>query len=182
MQTPQKTLRRAANRSWFATVVLLVTLVGVWIAAGLATGVGELDERCSHGMVGPGGWHEVERSSYPPDITCVYPGGESVSSAGPLVFVWWACVVLVVVCALTAFALEFLGLTHEGFDGRFPVFAAAFPALLASLYACVLLLAFVPTLMDPNRCGLGTRYLNERARLHYEPFPQQVTCAGTASR
>ncbi|WP_017568734.1 hypothetical protein [Nocardiopsis halotolerans] len=88
---PPQEVRHPANRFWHATIGFLAALVGVWILAWLVTGVSELDERCAHGIVGPGGWHEVERSSYPPNVTCVYLGGEAVSSAGVLVIAWWAC-------------------------------------------------------------------------------------------
>ncbi|WP_017599421.1 hypothetical protein [Nocardiopsis lucentensis] len=175
MPTAQK-VRSTANLFWSLTIDLLIALVGVWIVAGVKAGVGELDERCAHGIVGPGGRHEVERTAYPPNVTCVYPSGETISSAGVLVFVWWTCVVLVVVCALTAFALEFVGLSRRGFDSRFPALAVVFPSLLANLYVLVLLATVVPTLVNPTRCGLGTRSSGDEANLRYEPFPQQVTC------
>ncbi|MFI2428191.1 hypothetical protein ACH5A7_29595 [Streptomyces sp. NPDC018955] len=86
--------RGSANGLWAASALAACAGVFTWLLGWLTAGVSEPDERCAHGTVGPGGDFQVERSSFPPGVRCVFADGSTVSAGDFSGWVLWVCVVV----------------------------------------------------------------------------------------
>jgi hypothetical protein len=169
--------RGSANGLWAAFALAVCAGVLAWLLGWLAVGVSELDERCAHGMVGPGGDFRLERSSFPPGVRCVFADGSTASAGDFFGWVLWVCVVLAAACAVLALVREFAGLRQEGAVVRFGVLA------IVSLAVLALLCAVVPAVMAPpgrdplSTCSAFTTGVYERAfEVRRSVFPAQATC------
>ncbi|KOT39101.1 hypothetical protein ADK41_14535 [Streptomyces caelestis] len=169
--------RGSANGLWAAFALAACAGAFAWLLGWLAAGVSELDERCAHGMVGPGGDFRVERSSFPPGVRCVFADGSTVSAGDFFGWVLWVCVVVAAACAVLALIREFAGLRQERAVVRFGVLA------LVSLTVLAVLCAVVPTVLAPpgrdplSTCPAFTTGVYERAfEVRRAVFPAQATC------
>ncbi|MEU9353470.1 hypothetical protein AB0D65_21360 [Streptomyces griseoloalbus] len=167
----------SANGLWAAFGLAGCAGVLTWMLGWLVVGVSELDERCAHGMVGPGGDFRVERSSFPPGVRCVFADGSTVSAGDFLGWVLWACVVVAAACAVLATVVEFAGLGRARAVVRFGVLAIVSSVVLA------VLCAFVPVIMAPpgreplSTCSAFVTGVYEKAsEVRRGVFPPQATC------
>lgn len=149
--------------AWLAFGTVFAVMVPLWLLTVLVTEVSEHVERCSHGMIGPGGGFRVEGTVFPYDDTCVYPDGTELSAIGALAYVWWFFQAVLILLLLGAFALEYAHLRRPGSRRRFGVLTAVSGALLVVAYA----LASPPV--------LSCRPAETAART---AFPPQTTCSG----
>ncbi|MFD3329286.1 hypothetical protein [Streptomyces sp. NPDC058701] len=149
--------------AWFAFATVLAVMVPLWLLTVLVTEVSEHVERCSHGMIGPGGEFRVEGTVFPYDDTCVYPDGTELSAIGALAYVWWFFQTVLLLLLIGAFALEFAHLRRPGSRRRFGVLTAVSGALVVVAYA----LTSPPVLScRPSETAARTA------------FPPQTTCSG----
>ncbi|MFE6752944.1 hypothetical protein ACFVDQ_05030 [Streptomyces sp. NPDC057684] len=169
--------QRDADRLWGVFGVALGATFVVWMVSWLVTGISEQDERCAQGMVGPGGNFRLEESSFPPDVSCVYEDGTTLSSAGALVWIFWAAVVVLSVSGLGALALELTGVRGAKAASRLSKLAVTGAAALAAVYALAFLVTGSPKSDPLQTCSAFTTGIYERAQsVHRTPFPAQTTC------
>jgi hypothetical protein len=172
----KRTARLSSDGLWIAFALLLCASVVIWLAAGLLAAISELDERCSHGLVGPGGPFTVERSSLPPDVRCVFADGTTISTAGALVWVMWACVAATAACAVAATALEFVRPDHEKAARRMGATAVGAGFALALVHAGGTALTS-PGKEPLQACSAFVTGIYDRAaRVDRDIFPAQATC------
>ncbi|MFG3495284.1 hypothetical protein [Streptomyces sp. NPDC047928] len=174
-------VRRVADRWWTALALFLCGTVLTWLLAWLWTGVSELDERCGHGLVGPGGPFRIERSGFPPNLSCVYEDGTTISAADGLGWAVWACVAGVAICAVVAFALEFTwhlaGPARAVSATRLRTLSFVCAAALAAHYAAVVLVTGPPGREPLSICSAFTTGVYRRAdEVRRAVFPPQTTC------
>ncbi|MFC9499238.1 hypothetical protein [Streptomyces sp. NPDC056982] len=169
--------QRDADRLWGVFGVALGATFVVWTVSWLVTGISEQDERCAQGMVGPGGNFRLEESGFPPDVSCVYEDGTTLSSAGALVWIFWAAVVVLTVSGLGALALELAGVRGAKAASRLSKLAITGAAALAAVYALAFLVTGSPKSDPLQTCSAFTTGIYERAQsVHRTPFPAQTTC------
>lgn len=162
---------------WAACALAACAGVLVWMLGWLTVGVSELDERCAHGLEGPGGDFRMERSSFPPGERCVFADGTTVSSGDVLGWVLWACVVVAAACALLAAVREFAGLRQPRSVVRFAVIALVSCVVLAAQCAFVPLAVAPPGREPLSVCSAFTTGIYERAyEVRRSVFPVQATC------
>ena len=169
--------RGTADGLWAAFALSVCAGVLTWLLGWLTVGVSELDERCAHGIEGPGGDFRVERGSFPPSVRCVFADGTTVSAGDFFGWVLWMCVAAAVACAAAAWVCEFAGLAQARAVVRFGILA------LVSLLVLALLCAVVPAVMAPpgrdplSTCSALTTGVYERAsEVRRSVFPPQATC------
>ncbi|MGW6138410.1 hypothetical protein [Streptomyces sp. NPDC055140] len=169
--------QRDADRLWGVFGVALGATFVVWMASWLVTGISEQDERCAQGMVGPGGRFRLEESSFPPNVSCVYEDGTTLSSAGALVWIFWVAVVVLTVSGLGALALELTGVRGAKAATRLSRLAITGAGALAAVYALAFLTTGFPKSDPLETCSAFTTGIYERAQsVHRTPFPAQTTC------
>ncbi|MFI9780931.1 hypothetical protein ACIHCV_40890 [Streptomyces sp. NPDC051956] len=172
--------RRDADRLWGVFGVALGATFVVWMVSWLVTGISEQDERCAQGMVGPGGRFRLEESSFPPDVSCVYEDGTTLSSAGTLVWIFWVAVVVLAVSGLGALALELTGVRGAKAATRLSRLAITGAAALTAVYALAFFTTGSPKSDPLQTCSAFTTGIYERAQsVHRTPFPAQTTCVYT---
>ncbi|MFB8269913.1 hypothetical protein ACFC96_25385 [Streptomyces sp. NPDC055955] len=169
--------QRDADRLWAVFGVALGASFVVWMVSWLVTGISEQDERCAQGMIGPGGDFRLEESSFPPDMSCVYADGTTLSSAGALIWIFWAAVVALTVSGLGALALELVGVRGEKAASRLSRLAITGAAALAAVYTLAFFTTGSPKSDPLQTCSAFTTGIYERAEsVHRTPFPAQTTC------
>ncbi|GHH94557.1 hypothetical protein [Streptomyces capillispiralis] len=167
----------SANGLWAAFGLAGCAAVLTWMLGWLVVGVSELDERCAHGMVGPGGSFRVERSGFPPGVRCVFADGSTVSAGDFPGWVLWACVVVAAACAVLAGVVEFAGLGQARSVVRFGVLAIVASVVLAVLCACVPLVMAPPGREPLSTCSaFGTGVYEKASEVRRAVFPPQATC------
>ncbi|MGX1674093.1 hypothetical protein [Streptomyces sp. NPDC055400] len=169
--------QRDADRLWGVFGVALGATFVVWAVSWLVTGISEQDERCAQGMIGPGGNFRLEGSSFPPNVSCVYEDGTTLSSAGALVWLFWAALVVLTVSGLGALALELSGIRGAKAASRLSKLAITGAAALAAVYALAFLTTGSPKSDPLQTCSALTTGIYERAEsVQRTPFPAQTTC------
>lgn len=169
--------RGSTNGLWTASALSGCAGVLTWFLGWLSVGVSELDERCAHGLVGPGGHHRVERSGFPPGLRCVFDDGTTVSSGDALGWTLWACVVVTAACTVLALVREFAGLEQTRSVVRFGILALVSTVALACLCAVVPVFTAPPGRDPLSTCPAFTTGVYERAsEVRRAVFPAQATC------
>ncbi|MET7518153.1 hypothetical protein ABZS88_32740 [Streptomyces sp. NPDC005480] len=169
--------QRDAGRLWGVFGVALGATFVVWMVSWLVTGISEQDERCAQGMIGPGGNFRLEEGGFPPNVSCVYEDGTTLSSAGALVWVFWAAFVVLTVSGLGALALELTGIRGAKAASRLSKLAITGAAALAAVYALAFLTTGSPKSDPLQTCSAFTTGIYERAEsVQRAPFPAQTTC------
>ncbi|MFF1734241.1 hypothetical protein [Streptomyces sp. NPDC058247] len=169
--------RRDADRLWGAFGVGFGASFVVWVVAWIATAISEQDERCGHGIVGPGGSFRVEETSFPPNVSCVFADGTTLDSSGLLVWVFWVCVVVTGTAGAGALSLELLGVRGAQAAARLGRLAVFAGGTLLAVYLLALFSTGSPGSTPLESCSAFTTGIYERAQdVRRAPFPAQATC------